>query len=81
MNKRIVAILWAVLMTVLLFVGCGSQSSMRDRFDVVERYSDCCIIVDKETGIGYLHYGYGISPLYDANGELYRPNGWRDYGE
>lgn len=72
-------------MTVLLFVGCESrgQSPRRERFDVVEEHSDCFIIVDKETGIGYLRYGYGsgggISPLYDADGELYRPNGWRDY--
>lgn len=65
-------------MTALL-VGCGSGKG--ERFAIVERYSDCVIMVDKETGIGYLHYGYGISPLYDANGELYRPNGWRDYGE
>lgn len=71
-------------MTVLLFVGCGRQGvpvSTERRFKVVEEYSDCCILVDKETGIGYCHKGYAIFPLYDADGELYRPNGWRDYGE
>lgn len=76
--RRIKIFFGAVLMTVLL-VGCGCGKG--ERFVIVERYSDCSIMVDKETGIGYLHYGYGMSPLYDANGELYRPNGWRDYGE
>ena len=69
---------------IALLVGCGRQGvqvSKEARFKVVEEYLDCCILVDKETGIGYCHKGYAIFPLYDANGELYRPNGWRDYGE
>lgn len=69
--RRIVLL---IIIASILLNGCGKN----DRFKVVERYGVDEIIVDTETGIGYLHYGYGISPLYDADGELYRPNGWRD---
>ena len=55
-----------------------------DRFRVVETYGDGAVLVDKDSGIGYYRYTYGGSfamfPIYDEDGRLYRPNGWRDYG-
>lgn len=65
----------------LLVTGCGHRAP--DRFKVVEQFNGGCIYVDTETGIGYAQlYGAGsVFPLYDKDGELYRPNGWRDYGE
>lgn len=86
MRIRIIAIIGAVLMTVLLFVGCGRQGielSEEKRFKLVEEYQNCYVFVDKETGIGYfLHkqYNVALTPLYNEKGEPYRPNGWRDYG-
>lgn len=80
--KRI-AIVVAIFMIALQIVGCGSRFDVREgsRFKVVEKYDDCWIFVDKETGIGYfvMEGQYALTPLYDENGELYRPNGWMDY--
>ena len=80
---RFVLIFWAVILAVLiigLLTGCGKQAENK-RFKKVEQYYDCAVFVDTYTGIGYVHYGYGLCPMYDADGNLYRPNGWRDYGE
>lgn len=65
----------------LMMAGCGQRAP--DRFKVVEQFNGGCIYVDTETGIGYAQlYGAGsVFPLYDENGEHYRPNGWRDNGE
>ena len=65
----------------LLLSGCGNRAPQR--FKVVERFTGGCVWVDTETGIAYAQmYGIdGVFPLYDENGEHYRPNGWRDYGE
>jgi hypothetical protein len=50
---------------------------------VVEHFQGGVVYVDTDTGIGYAQlYGAGsVFPLYDENGEHYRPNGWRDNGE
>lgn len=65
----------------LLVTGCGHRAP--DRFKVVEHFQGGVVYVDTDTGIGYAQlYGAGsVFPLYDKDGELYRPNGWRDYGE
>lgn len=65
----------------LLLTGCGQRAPQR--FKVVEQFEGGVVWVDTETGIGYAQlYGAGsVFPLYDKDGELYRPNGWRDYGE
>ena len=65
----------------LLLTGCGQRAPQR--FKVVEKFEGGVVYVDTETGIGYAQlYGAGsVFPLYDENGEHYRPNGWRDYGE
>ena len=65
----------------LLLTGCGHRAPQR--FKVVEQFEGGVVWVDTETGIGYAQlYGAGsVFPLYDENGEHYRPNGWRDYGE
>lgn len=45
----------------------------------VEFYDDMIVYVDTYTGISYGQYQGAIFPLYDKDGNLYRPNGWRDY--
>lgn len=74
-NKIIVLILVA-----LMLMGCGNRAPQR--FKVVENFNGGCVWVDTETGIAYAQlYGAGsVFPLYDENGEHYRPNGWRDNG-
>jgi len=64
----------------LLVTGCGHRAP--DRFKVVEHFQGGVVYVDTDTGIGYAQlYGAGsVFPLYDENGEHYRPNGWRDNG-
>ena len=85
--KRIILL----LLIAATITGCGAQGdpipvdrNSYDRFRVVETYGDGVILVDKDSGIGYFRYAYGGSiamfPIYDEDGNLYRPNGWRDYG-
>lgn len=86
MKRIILLLLIAVMVT-----GCGVQGdpfpvdrNSYDRFRVVETYGDGAVLVDKDSGIGYFRYVYSGSfamfPIYDEDGNLYRPNGWRDYG-
>jgi len=56
------------------------QSNRPARFKAVETYTDCTVLVDTETGVSYVQYGKALAPLYDADGNLYRSNGWRDTG-
>jgi len=71
--RRIVLL---IIIASTLLSGCGLKN---DRFKVVERYGAYVVIVDTDTGIGYLRYrDSALTVMYDANGELYRPNGWRD---
>ena len=76
---RLLAI--ALSISMILLMGCGNRAPQR--FKVVENFNGGCVWVDTETGIAYAQlYGAGsVFPLYDENGEHYRPNGWRDYGE
>lgn len=62
----------------LLLTGCDRAPQ---RFKVVERFEGGVVWVDTDTGIGYaqLHGAGSVFPLYDKDGEHYRPNGWRDY--
>ena len=71
----------ALSISMILMMGCGNRAPQR--FKVVENFNGGCVWVDTETGIAYAQlYGAGsVFPLYDENGEHYRPNGWRDYGE
>ena len=71
----------ALSISMILLMGCGERAPQR--FKVVENFNGGCVWVDTETGIAYAQlYGAGsVFPLYDENGENYRPNGWRDYGE
>ena len=75
---RLLAIVLSISM--ILLMGCGERAPQR--FKVVEQFEGGVVWVDTETGIGYAQlYGAGsVFPLYDENGEHYRPNGWRDYG-
>ena len=78
-SGKLLAIVLSVSM--ILMMGCGNRAPQR--FKVVENFNGGCVWVDTETGIAYAQlYGAGsVFPLYDENGEHYRPNGWRDYGE
>ena len=78
-SGRLLAIVLSVSM--ILMMGCGNRAPQR--FKVVENFNGGCVWVDTDTGIAYAQlYGAGsVFPLYDENGEHYRPNGWRDYGE
>ena len=71
----------ALSISMILLMGCGNRAPQR--FRVVENFNGGCVWVDTETGIAYAQlYGAGsVFPLYDVNGEHYRPNGWRDNGE
>ena len=75
----------AVLMVIILAAVVLRTERPKDpRFKVVERFEGGCIWVDTETGIGYgqiYDSDKSLFPLYDTDGELYRPNGWRDMGE
>ena len=79
MKKAIVIILAGFILA-----GCGRNDHIvrhkERRLQCVETYEDCYIVVDMETGIGYLKTtDGGLTVMYDSNGEIYRPNGWRDY--
>ena len=80
--KRIFGKLLAIALSIsmILLMGCGQRAPQR--FKVVEHFQGGVVYVDTDTGIGYAQlYGAGsVFPLYDENGEHYRPNGWRDYG-
>ena len=87
--KRIMALLMAAILAAIL-IGCGQpktdvQKYDYKRFRIVEQYKDLNVYVDTDTGIAYgALYDHGNSrvmfPLYDKDGNLYRPNGWRDWG-
>lgn len=86
MWKRLII---AFILIMIILSGCGKAERYVDRnsynrFRVVETYGDCTILQDVDTGICYCLYqdnGHDeIFPFYDADGNLYRPNGWRDFG-
>ena len=73
--------IFVLLILIFILTGCSRNDIERNsysRFKTVESYKDCVIIVDKDTGIAYFVKADKMSPVYDSNGELYRPNGWRD---
>ena len=78
-NLKALLIALAVILTAgAILTSCGAKKD--PRFRAVEQFEGGVILVDTETGIGYAQiYGAGsVFPLYDENGEHYRPNGWRD---
>lgn len=84
--KALKIIIITVFIAVVL-AGCGRNNHIvrhkARRFQCIEQWEDCYVLVDTETGIGYLKTGYdgGLSVMHDFDGNIYRPNGWRDYGE
>ena len=83
--KAILIALGVVL--ALLLTGCagprqGIEENGYRRFKAVATYADGTEIVDKDTGFTYFSFagGGGVVPLYDEDGNLYRANGWRDFG-
>lgn len=73
------AVIW-IISLVLTDTPQGVAVRGYNRFQQVEQYDDCQVLVDTETGVSYVKYKNSLSPLYDVDGSLYRPNGWRDYG-
>ena len=85
MSKRIIAILGAVVMTVLLF-GCGaSRETTTARFRVTDdgdTFWTIYRIVDTETGVQYISVpNGGTCVIVDRDGKPLIANGWRDYDE
>lgn len=79
----IVAVILIILTGILH--GCGRDYDGGDycRMKKVEMYHDMNVYVDKDTGVAYAEMKGKQGawfPLYDYNGDLYRPNGWRDEG-
>ena len=72
MMKRF-SVIFVVLALCLSMCACGGPEPIRSSdtlFEVVVRYSDCSILRDKETGVLYAYYGYGMSVLFNADGTL-----------
>ena len=87
MKKRIIAVVWAVLMIALLN-GCGKQSTEgiyftegeSARFKTIERQAWYFICVDRDTGVEYLGTSDGhMTVLVDREWNPLIANGWRDY--
>ena len=79
-----VVIMGLILAFVLVAAVKRVERPEHPRFQVVERFEGGCIWVDTETGIGYgqiYDSNRSLFPIYDVDGTLYRPNGWRDNGE
>ena len=58
---------------------CGGPEPIRSSdslFEVVERYSDCTVLRNKETNVLYVDYSYGMSVLFNADGT---PMVWRGH--
>ena len=84
--KRVVVML-LLTVTMLTATSCSSRNTVEkngyNRFKKIAIYKDGYEVVDQDTGIGYFVFynTRGAVVLYDEQGNLYRPNGWRDYGE
>jgi len=84
--KQIVSLLLALLLAAAI-AGCGIEPIEKydySRFKKVEQYDDLTVYVDTETGIAYGNmssYPGSLFPLYDKDGNHYRPNGWRDWSD
>ena len=86
--KKAILVLLTVLLLASSMSGCSRDYERHDyeRFKKVEQYKDLNVYVDTDTGIAYgMLYDQTNSrvmfPLYDKDGNLYRPNGWRDYSD
>ena len=92
-NKLIIfLLLLSILCSTINFISGCLQSrrgktgfyievSSYNRFREVEKFGDGSIYVDVDTGLGYFRYKDGsIFVIYNTEGQIYRPNGWRDYG-
>ena len=77
MFKKILCLVIAIML-MLTCVGCDSASEEHEgyldgRFDLVatgtHNSNPTSILVDKETGVMYLHYYYGVTVMFDADGK------------
>ena len=70
MMKRF-SVIFVVLALCLSLCACGGPEPIRSSdtlFEVVARYSDCCVLRNKETSVLYVDYSYGMSVLFNADG-------------
>lgn len=88
-NRLYRAVIVLIIVCIMIAcAGCGNNQQPAQhnykRMKLVEQYKDLDVYVDTATGIAYGYwrssYDHGLFPLYDAEGEHYRPNGWRDVG-
>ena len=67
--KKILTTVLFLILTALLLAGCGKVTRQhRDRLMAVEKYDDCTIYVDTETGTEYIEKDGGLAPVLDYNG-------------
>ena len=97
MKKAIVAVVIVIAVLIgatmlsikLVWHSIGNDAFVSDRFEVISASGDLnnteTLFYDRETGVVYLWVsralGGGLSPLYDANGEvtIYDQYGGRDH--
>lgn len=79
--KKIIGAILAVLLICAMLTGCrgeGDKGFVSNRFEIIDRVEDLnyqeTILYDRETGVMYVWvragYGGGLSPLYDADGNV-----------
>lgn len=81
MRRRIIAVIWAVLMIALL-VGCGAVNREPREYEGRMKAAGNGIWIDTETGVCYFGTNRGgYTVIVNQDGTPYIANGWRDYGE
>lgn len=81
MKKFIIALLACTMCFGLVSCGVSYENANTEQKDMFNGYftavktwskagTDYYILYAKDTGVMYLYYGYGITPLYNADGTL-----------
>ena len=77
LNKpfRVIAIILMLFLILVLLCSCASLVKTHDanRFMLVERFDDCCVYVDLQTGVEWIMRGHAFAPAIDSYG---RPLLW-----
>lgn len=78
MNKalKVVAVLLLLLLIVSLLCSCSQRTVKThntERFMLVERFNDCRVYVDLQTGVEWIRQGSAFAPAIDSYG---RPLIW-----
>ena len=77
LNKpfRVIAIILMLFLILVLLCSCASSAKTHDsnRFMLVERFPDCRVYVDLQTGVEWIRQNYTFAPAIDSYG---RPLLW-----